>query len=153
MFAYCDNNPACRTDPNGKLWFALAGGGSLISSLSVGSVGTAVLGALSTITPVGWAVIGTVAVVSLAAVCISHTTTVDNITEERITSPIGRRKNYNSRKKAKEAAKKDGGGKEPINHPKGHHGNKEPHYHPNVKKHYRETPHGVSSHDHYYYPR
>lgn len=73
--------------------------------------------------------------------------------KERKTSPIGRRNTYNSRKKAKEAVKRAGGGKEPRHDPNGHKGNRRPHFHPNVPNKYRITPNGVSSHDHYYYPR
>ena len=111
------------------------------------------LGALSAISPVGWVVIGTVAVAGIIAVSVaSSKTTKPSITEERSERPIGRRKHFNTKKKAKEAAKKAGGGKEPIHHPKGCHGNSEPHYHPNVKNTYRTTPHGTSTHDHYIYP-
>ncbi|MBE5934269.1 MAG: RHS repeat-associated core domain-containing protein [Lachnospiraceae bacterium] len=69
----------------------------------------------------------------------------------RVNGSIARRNNYNTRKKAKEAAKRAGGGKEPIHHPKGCHGNKKAHYHPNVKAEYSTTPHGASKHDHYNY--
>lgn len=96
------------------------------------------------------------AVSGVVSVAIKYTKTKSETksgTKDRVTSPIGRRNNYNSRKKAKEAAKKAGGGKKPIKHPKGYHGNKRPHYHPNVKNNYRVTPKGISSHDHYYYPR
>ena len=60
---------------------------------------------------------------------------------------IGKRKRYNSRKKAKEV-EKIGKGKEPIHHPNGEHG---PHFHPNVEMPTKQTPHIPSPHDHYYY--
>ena len=75
------------------------------------------------------------------------------LSKKRSKEPIARRKSYNSRKKAKQAAKRAEYGKEPINHPKGCHGNKRPHYHPNVNNAFRLTPNGPTFHDHYYYPR
>ena len=65
--------------------------------------------------------------------------------------PIAKRKTFNTKKEAYEAAKRAGGGKEPRHDPNGHdkvtrnaHGkitNTKPHYHP------------AGSHDHYYYHR
>ena len=63
--------------------------------------------------------------------------------DERIVKKPAPRKHFNSKKKAKEAAKKAGRGKPPIQHHNDPHG---PHYHPNVPK---SNPH---YHDHYFYP-
>lgn len=161
LYAYCDNNPVIRIDYDGEAWqFALAGGGTLAAGgmVKIGtvaalkSIGGTILAGLSVVTPAGWLAIGTVVVIG-GVVYLKGKTKSKDKSKERVQSPIGRRNDYNSRKKAKEAAKKAGGGKDPIHHPKGCHGNKNPHYHPNVKNNYRSTPHGVSSHDHYYYPR
>ena len=154
MFAFCGNNPVCRADNDGMAWeLALTGGGSIFAGLSIGSIGTSIIAAVSAITPIGWVAIGAVVSVGIVSVGIAYAqANTEEKSQDRVSHPIGRRKNYTSRKKAKEAAKKAGGGKEPIHHPKGCHGNEKAHYHPNVKNNYRKTPHGVSSHDHYYYP-
>ena len=63
---------------------------------------------------------------------------------DRSPYPIGKRKYFNTRKEAKEAARRAGGGNEPVNHPDGEHG---PHFHPGNGK-------GKPlNHDHYYYPK
>lgn len=135
---------------------AVAGGGTMAagSGFSLSALGGSIAVALGAITPLGWVAIGTVIAATAVSVGIKYSKAkTKKDTKIRINSPIGRRNNYNSWKKAKEAAKKAGGGKDPIKHPKGFHGNKRPHYHPNVKNNYRLTPHGSSSHDHYFYPR
>jgi len=145
MFAYCGNNPTCRRDDAGEAWeLVLAGiGKSLFTGLSIASA----------ITPIGWIAVGTIIAVGIVYVSIEYSQAISKEkAKDRSSHPIGRRNTYNSRKKAKEAAKRAGGGKEPVHHPKGCHGNEKAHYHPNVKDTYRETPHGVSSHDHYFYP-
>ena len=78
------------------------------------------------------------------------TFSIAEVTYESIRSKnrIGRRKRYNSKKKAREAAKRAGRGKEPIHHPHGEHG---PHYHPNVDMPTNPTPKSPLPHDHYYY--
>ena len=63
--------------------------------------------------------------------------------------PIAKRQRYNSKKKAEEAARRAGGGKKPRHDA----GGNAPHYHPDVPNEYRTTPHGASSHDHYFYPK
>lgn len=118
---------------------------------------TGTVGAANIWNPIGWVLLGAATVVTVVVIVdevvkYSKEREASN-SEDRVTSPIGRRNNYNSRKEAREAAKRAGGGKEPIKHPKGSHGNKKAHYHPDVKNKYRLTPHGPSSHDHYYYPR
>lgn len=161
LYAYCDNNPVIRIDEYGDMWeLAVAGGGTMAvsSGFSLSALGGPVAAAVGAITPLGWVAIGTVVAITAVSVGIKYSKAkAEKGTKTRINSPIGRRNNYNSRKRAKEAAKKAakkaGGGKEPIKHPKGFHGNKRPHYHPNVKNNYRLTPHGSSSHDHYFYPR
>lgn len=72
-------------------------------------------------------------------------------TKDRGTSPIGRRNKYNTRKKAEEAARRAGGGKEPIHHPKGCKGSERSHYHPNLSNKFRLTPKGFQMHDHFFY--
>lgn len=146
-------------DKNGDMWeLAIAGGGTmaLTSSMSISTIGSSAATVLGIVAPVGLAIIVTVAVVGIISVSVKlmkNKTDAESESKDRVTSPIGRRNTYNSRKKAKEAAKKAGGGKEPVNHPKGFHGNKRSHYHPNVNRNYRITPHAPSCHDHYYYPR
>ena len=153
LFAYCLNNPVNMYDPDGYWTLALAGGSVIALDVSLSSIGTAILGALSAVTPAGWVIIGTSVVLGIVTISVANSRTPkNNIAEERSKSPIGRRGSFNTKKKAKEAAKKAGNGKEPIHHPKGHHGNSRPHFHPNVKDKYRTTPHGASIHDHYYYP-
>ncbi|WKB35666.1 hypothetical protein QS257_19885 [Terrilactibacillus sp. S3-3] len=56
---------------------------------------------------------------------------------------IAKRKRFNTKKKAYEAAKRAGKGK--VRHDRDSHGKKKPHYHPDVK--------GPAKHDHYYYPK
>jgi len=64
LFAYCDNNPVMRADHDGDFWqLALAGGRAVGFSWS--AFGTSILTGLGAITPAGWIVIGTVAVVSI----------------------------------------------------------------------------------------
>ena len=154
MFAYCANSTVCRADNDGMLWkLALAGGGGFFAGLSASSVASSILATISAITPVGWVAIGTVVTIGVVSIGISYAqANAEEKSNERVPHPIGRRNNYKSKKLAKEAAKKAGGGKEPIHHPKGCHGNKKPHYHPNVEDSYRKTPNGASKHDHYYYP-
>ena len=62
--------------------------------------------------------------------------------KERSPYPPADRRNFNTKKRAREAAKRDGNGAEPIHHPDGKYG---PHYHPNVD--------GPKSHEHYNYPK
>jgi RHS repeat-associated protein len=58
--------------------------------------------------------------------------------------PPGKRKRFNTKKGADEAATKAGKGNKPVNHPDGPHG---PHFHPGDGK-------GKPlNHDHYYYPK
>ena len=65
---------------------------------------------LGAITPAGWAAIATVAVVGI--VIYAHSNAKSNSkSKQRITSPIGRRNNYNSRKKADQVARKAGEGR------------------------------------------
>ena len=66
--------------------------------------------------------------------------------KERSQHPIGRRYRFNTKKKAKEAAKRAGKGKY-RNDYQGRH------YHPDGVPNYRTTPKGASAHDHYNYPR
>ncbi len=69
--------------------------------------------------------------------------------KERNPDPPAKRKRYKSKKKAYEAAKKAGKGKEPKHHPNDKNG---PHYHPNVPKPSRpKTPKVPDPHDHYFY--
>ena len=154
LYAYCDNNPVMRSDYDGEAWqLALTGGATLAAGgmVKIGSVaalkaiGGTILAGVSAVTPAGWLAIGTV-------VIIGGVVYLKAKSKGRVTSPIGRRNVYNTRKKARAAARRAGGGKDPVHHPKGCHGNKRPHYHPNVKNEYRLTPNGVSKHDHYYYP-
>ena len=73
LFAYCDNNPVCRIDTDGRFWeYALVGGGIVSSGISLSGVGTAMMTALGAITPVGWIIIGTVAVTSIAVAGIVY---------------------------------------------------------------------------------
>ena len=143
-----------RSDYDGEAWqLALTGGATLAAGgmVKIGSVaalkaiGGTILAGVSAVTPAGWLAIGTV-------VIIGGVVYLKAKSKGRVTSPIGRRNVYNTRKKARAAARRAGGGKDPVHHPKGCHGNKRPHYHPNVKNEYRLTPNGVSKHDHYYYP-
>ncbi len=175
MFAYCGNNPVTNIDPSGMFFERTAGGGGGGGLAYAGPAsGHIVRPTIPLSIPLGIPFIPpstTYYIESLRAeiiamrksqvleeaqVVVITVPTIEeriSIAEERVSQPIGRRKKFNSRKKAREAAKRAGGGKEPIHHPKGCHGNKEPHYHPDVKDRYRITPNGVSSHDHYYYPR
>jgi len=72
--------------------------------------------------------------------------------KERSEYPPAKRRQFDSKKDAREAAKRAGGGKEPIHHPHGKHG---PHYHPDVPmpKPDKVTPKMPNPHDHYYYPK
>lgn len=170
LYAYCDNNPISRADEEGDMWqFALASGGTLAagSGFSLSALGGSIMASLGAITPVGWAVIGAVAAVGAAAIVYSKAKSrykreekkkqkvqpkaknkAKSDTKKRANKPIARRYRFNSRKKAKEAAKRAGRGKIRNDYSK-----KGAHYHPEVKAKYRQTPKGVSSHDHYYYPR
>jgi len=142
LYVYCKNNPVNYVDPSGHF--------ALTLTMTVGAFYSTyhVLLALGATIIVGYTVYQVAKINRIKGKKYSI-----KFSKKRVRSPIGRRKSYNSKKKAQQAAKKAGGGKNPINHPKGCHGNKRPHYHPNVKNNYRSTPHGVSSHDHYYYPR
>ena len=157
MFAYCCSNPVIRSDSFGRVWAtAIAGGGSvgLGASISLGSLLNTAAAALGTLVPVGVVVVGIVVVVGVVYTAVTYAKTDDESnTDGRITSPIGRRNTYNTRKKAYEAAKKAGGGKEPRHDPNGHDDDNRAHFHPDVPNKYRRTPKGISKHDHYYYPR
>ena len=61
---------------------------------------------------------------------------------------IAKRYRFSTRKRAYEEAKRAGGGREP----KFHRDSRGPHFHPSVDNPYSRTPHGASSHDHYYFP-
>jgi RHS repeat-associated protein len=64
--------------------------------------------------------------------------------KERSPHPPGRRKRFNTRKAAEEAARRAGEGRKPVNHPDDPHG---PHFHP-ADKNGRPL-----NHDHYFYPK
>ena len=157
MFTYCCSNPVIRQDQSGRVWtVAIVGGGSigLGAGISLGAVANTATAVLGTLAPAGAAVLGIVVVVGVVYAAVQYAKSDDEANiDGRITSPIGRRNTYNTRKKAYEAAQKAGGGKEPRHDPNGHDDDNRPHFHPNVPKKYRKTPKGVSMHDHYYYPR
>ena len=113
-------------------------------------MGATVLAALGTITPVGWIAIGTVVVASVVVGSVAY---AQGKSDGRSVKKPGKRKRFGSKKKAYEAAKKAGGGQEPIKHPKNSHGRNDPHYHPRTRNEYSQTPKMPSIHDHYYYPR
>ena len=71
LYAYCDSNPISRMDKEGDMWeLALVGGGALAAEagVSLSAVGGAILAGLGAITPVGWVLIATIAVVATAYV-------------------------------------------------------------------------------------
>jgi large repetitive protein len=68
----------------------------------------------------------------------------DGTDKERSPYPPGKRKRFNTKKGAKEAAQQAGKGNEPVKHPDGEHG---PHYHPG------DGTGKPANHDHYYYPK
>ena len=151
LYVYCGNNPVVRKDSSGEAWqVALASGGLIAAGASWSSLGATVLAALGAITPVGWIAIGTVAVAGVVVASVAY---AKGKSKGRSVKKPGLRKKYNSKKKAYEAAKKAGGGKEPIKHPKNSHGRNDPHFHPRTKNEYSKTPKMPSMHDHYYYPR
>lgn len=61
-----------------------------------------IVGASNIWNPIGWAVVGVVAVVTITVVVDevikSSKENKENVSDGRVTSPIGRRKNYNSKK-------------------------------------------------------
>ena len=59
--------------------------------------------------------------------------------------PAANRREYDSKKEAREAATRAGKGRKPKHDAHGHDKNKTPHYHPNVK--------GPKGHEHFYYHR
>ena len=174
LFAYCDNNPVNRKDDGGDLReeittlgdsifrSALIFGGLAIGAavLSAFVVGTGGAGAIAIATTMG--TIAEMSMYTAAFGALIGTMTVaigeigarmevsSNKDNSRTADPPTKRKRYPSRKDAREAAKRDGKGEEPIHHPHGSHG---PHYHPNIKGKYKRTPKGISKHDHYYYPK
>ena len=174
LFAYCDNNPISRKDDGGDLWEEITTLGDSIfrSALIFGglAIGAAVLSAFVVGTGGAGAIaiaatMGTIAEMSMytaAFGALIGTMTVaigeigarmevsSNKDNSRTADPPAKRKKYPSKKDAREAAKRDGKGEEPIHHPHGSHG---PHYHPNIKGKYKRTPKGISKHDHYYYPK
>ncbi|MBQ7916947.1 MAG: RHS repeat-associated core domain-containing protein, partial [Firmicutes bacterium] len=154
LFAYCGNNPVIRSDESGGAWsLAMAGGGSIGLSLglTLGALVKTVAAAASVITPAAVVVVGAVAAAGVIYAAVEYAKSKDDSdTDGRITSPIGRRNTYNTRKRAYEAAKRAGGGKEPRHDPNGHDDDNRPHFHPNVSNKYRTTPKGVSSHDHFF---
>lgn len=162
LYAYCANDPINYVDPSGHMAVEVGAGvgaGTMLISGMLVKTGTVIL--------VGGVAVCVVAVVAVGVIYAGKqwekvkvqkaTTKTKKKTKqsgkERVNGRIAKRVNCNSKKKAKEAAKKAGGGKEPIHHPKGCHGNKRSHYHPNTSNNYSKTPSGASSHDHYYYPR
>lgn len=157
MYNYCGNNPVSRVDSDGAFWELAVAGGGAVSSFGM-SFG-ALLTGLSAIAPVIVAV-AVVVVVSEGIKSAKPKTkskdekeqTEQKEQKKRVNAPIARRNTYNTRKKAKEAAQRAGGGKKPRHDQKGYNGSKKSHYHPDVNDRYRKTPHGASMHDHYYYP-
>ena len=150
LYAYCDNNPISRLDKTGDVWQAALAGGWVIGGSNAWN-------------PVGWAILGTTAVVGMIAIGVLYSKTKSKRNrrsknkaknkskkgiKERVNQPTARRYRFNSRKKAKQAALRAGKGKIRNDYSK-----KGAHYHPEVKTKYRRTPKGNSSHDHYYYPR
>ena len=77
LYAYCDNDPVNRVDDDGEFWgLALAGGGTF--GFSWGAIGSSILAGLGAITPVGWVVIATVAVVAVGATVYAEHRTLKN---------------------------------------------------------------------------
>jgi RHS repeat-associated protein len=146
-FAYCNNDPICFFDDKGTEPILLTIGGI---TLTIGEIAFLCLAVLA-ITAIIISITDSETMAELGR-RLSNTiiTSVEQVVYavqsayQAVREKIAARKHYNTKKKAKEAAKKAGKGKKPIHHP---HSDNGPHYHPNVPK---GNPH---VHDHYYYPK
>ena len=160
LFCYAINSPISNSDQDGNFALSLS-----IGAFVVATVKAVAVAAAKYVVPVVAAVVATVVVPyvvkavkkaarTIAAVAIA-TVGIISYAKERVKERIGKRKRYNTRKKAKEAAQRAGRGKirhDPHGHPPK---TNKPHYHPDVPKvnPSRQTPHMPSPHDHYYYPK
>ena len=93
LYAYCDNNPISRVDEEGDMWqFALASGGTLAagSGFSLSALGGSIMASLGAITPVGWAVLGVVAVVGTVAIGIKYVKSKSKSKSKREVDPYAR---------------------------------------------------------------
>ena len=142
VFAYCANNPVMFKDDSGEFVISI--------SIGIGSLLTWATYGIATAVGVGTGVV----IGNAISNEISKSQSIDIAQSKPTTSnkrpPIAKRYRYKSKKDAREAAKKAGGGREPIHHPNGKNG---PHYHPDVPFRRNLTPNMPTPHDHYYYPK
>ena len=154
-FSYCCNDSINKVDDDGSFGFLAA----IFAPIAVDVIASLVEAAIVI-----------VAAFVTAAVIVEVTEDVYESTvyskkakskdedkeEKKERSPYrpAKRKRFNTKKKAKEAAQRAGRGKKPINHPHGHQKIKAPHFHPDAPLPTLDSPPGQPSpHDHYYYPR
>ena len=160
LYAYCGGNPVTYVDPSGH--------DALAAPLYT-------YGAANAWNPSGWIALGAAGIITIGSIVylggkayevykvrnVSQTKAkvkvkVKAVAKIKINSAvrskhrIARRRKYNSRKRAYEAAKRAGKGREPIHHKRP---GERPHYHPNVNNPYSKTPKQPNFHDHYFYPR
>ena len=149
-FAYCDNDPVSRKDDGGDVWeLAVAGGGVLSGIGELAMAASALIPTTAVV--LGVIIIGGAITAGVMAAKKTNKVAPKSAgkSKPRSERPIAKRQRYNSKKKAEEAARRAGGGKKPRHDA----GGNAPHYHPDVPNEYRTTPHGASSHDHYFYPK
>ena len=126
LYTYCDNNPISRIDAKGDMWeVALVGGGSIAASsgVSLSALGASIMAGLGAIAPIGLDAIGAFAVIGAVSIGIRYAKSkskskkkskskskkkIKEKTKAKPRSPytIGKRKRYNTRKRAKQAVER-----------------------------------------------
>jgi len=164
MFAYCGNNPINFCDPTGEFF-------SLAIAIEAQITGYAPPPSITFTIPnipiypycpfvpiivpnsSSWRIPMANPATSQSASIPKSSNVKASVADERNANPPAARKTYSTRKAAKEAAKKAGGGKDPRHNPNGHPDDPRPHFHPKVPNAYSRTPKQPNFHDHYYYPK
>ncbi len=157
MYHYCCNSPVRYTDPNGCLFVFAFEVDVLWPDVVPLDIGVAV--PAIPILPGEILVLPVIPTESfregftrLERLASKSTKNTDGVADDehpkkkRSENPPAKRYHFSSKKKAYEAAKRAGHGKEPELHLK----KGPPHYHPAVERKQAETPKQITKHDHYY---
>ncbi len=129
LYAYCDSNPISRMDKEGDMWeLALVGGGALAAEagVSLSAVGGAILAGLGAITPVGWVLIATIAVVATAYVGY-NTFQLAKRRKRNTGRPELKKQGRENLEKKKDENWQQRSGKRPRSQPRPHHPSKKGH--------------------------
>jgi RHS repeat-associated protein len=154
LYAYSKNNPITYYDPDGRLAFSAFIYGFIKFGIPVLAAALAIDPLQKTIQKIqdsgGISIEGDFKTKrdmisdSMKGMFTSHNENVKEKKKTRSKHPIGKRRTYNSKKGAREAAQKAGKKNKAVHHPQGEHG---PHYHPGDEKG------NPLNHDHYNYSK